>query len=155
MKPRSQQYAKEHLRHVAYHGRQAADHEAHREPEAAARHRTAAEAHEVAAATPLDASLPGMAMRGSAIADEVSQRVRKLHRYRLAATPAPELLLSREALLPRPARHDRHGQASRVAAMKQSFSCGSHTLSVRKCRRQQNVRRECSPKRGAGRVWAL
>ncbi len=50
---------------------------AHREPEAAARHRTAAAAHEHAAAAPHDDALSGWAMRASAIADEMSQRVRR------------------------------------------------------------------------------
>ncbi len=77
MKPRSELFAEEHRRHVAYHEREAAEHEAYRELEAVALNRKAAEAHEAAATMPLNDGLSRIAMRASAVAGEVSQRVRR------------------------------------------------------------------------------
>lgn len=78
--PHSQMYAEEHQRHVAYHEREAVEHDAHREPEAVALYRRAAEAHEAAAAAPSDPALSRTAMRASAMAGEVSQGVRRQRR---------------------------------------------------------------------------
>ena len=80
LKPRSQLYAEEHQRHVAYHKREAVEHEAHREAEAADLNRKAAEAHQAAADIPFDHGLSRKAMRASAVAGEVSQCVRKQRR---------------------------------------------------------------------------
>lgn len=76
----SQLAAEEHRRYVIYHVRVAIEHSEHGEPEAAAQHRTAADLHYSAADTPLDNALSSSAMRASAMADEVSQRVRKARR---------------------------------------------------------------------------
>ena len=62
---------------MAYHERLAAEHDARGEVEAAAKHRTAITAHQTVAAKPADQTLSSAAMRASAIADEVSQRVRR------------------------------------------------------------------------------
>lgn len=76
-KLKSEQNADEFRQHLAYHEQQAAEHAARQEPDAAARHRTAAEAHRAAIEQPLNAKMAGMAFRASAIADEISQRVRR------------------------------------------------------------------------------
>ena len=80
LKPRSQLYAEEHQRHAVYHEREAVEHEAHREAEAADLNRKAAEAHQAAADIPLNDGLSRKAMRASAVAGEMSQRVRNQRR---------------------------------------------------------------------------
>ena len=72
---RSQLQIGGHRRHIAYRTRRAAEHDAAGEPEAAAKHRAAIVEHEAAALKPLYRLLSNEAMRASAVADEVSQRV--------------------------------------------------------------------------------
>jgi hypothetical protein len=73
--PLSQQLRAFHASQVAYHRRMAREHARDDHHGAALRHEQAAEAHEAAAAAPLEQRTVGAAMRASAIADEVSQRV--------------------------------------------------------------------------------